>query len=865
MALEGDQVGDHPMSEEPRGPARSAPADEVGPDHNESAPGIDDRGRDELMRLASVVAHQLKAPLASVQNVLTTVLGGFAGPLDARQRWLLEKALERSSKGLRLVRDLLRLRSVDRLQDDDLGPVNLVAVFEAAMQEIQDAARQHELKVETSVEVSDSDAGWIHAEEAMVREILGVLLDNAVKYTPREGRVTARLGLTGGGGAESAAHLWVEIVDSGIGIPSEGYRQLFEEFYRAPNAKAMAEEGTGLGLAFAWRAARRLGGSVEIEPAPTGGVRAVAGFPQRLDYAGASRTEAGGSPLAQGEEREISQRIVIVGGMTAGSKAAARIMRLDPDADVTVVERGQTLAYSGCGLPYYISGAISEQRTLVETALGAVRDSAFFHKLKNVRALDLTEVVRIDRERKTVVVRHVLDQDERDVPYDRLMLATGARPVTPEIPGAGLEGVHTLHGVEDAEAIRSLLRQPRVKDVVILGGGLLGCQITESISLRGARITLVEERSSILRILEEEMSALVRSHLESRGVRVVCGHRVARIEGEERVQAVELDDGSLLACDLVLVALGRVPNVGLAREAGLEIGSTGAVHVDSFLRTSDPCIYAAGDCTEQRHAVTGRMTWIPGAVSASVQGRVAANNICGIEEEITSVTGSVIVKLFDWTVARTGLNEREAREAGFDPLAAVIPGPDRAHFIPTARTVILKLVADRVTGRLLGAQGVGPGDVAKRIDVIATALTAGLDVDRLAQLTLAYAPPYSMAVDIVLAAANVLRNKREGRFVGISSPELLQRMLADEPPLLLDVRQPEEYERVRFRGGRHIPLGALRGRVGDLPRDKPIVIVCSYGLRSYEASRILAAHGFENVLVLDGGIEAWPYAIDRMT
>ncbi len=853
------------MPEEPRRQARSASGDEAGRDRKESALGKDDRERDDLMRLASVVAHQLKSPLASVQNVLTTVLGGFAGPLDARQRWLLEKALERSSQGVRLVRDLLRLRAVERLDDEALGPVNLESVLRTAVEGIRDDAQERELKVESSADLPDSDGAWIHGEETMVREILGVLLDNAVKYTPREGRIAVRLGIEKAEGEAAGARVRVDVVDSGIGIPAEGYRQLFREFYRAPNAKALAEEGSGLGLAFAWRAARRLGGTLELQPAPTGGVHAVLAFAVQPGYAGLSRTGAGTVATPEAEPREVSQRVVIVGGMTAGSKAAARIMRLDPDAEVTVVERGQTLAYSGCGLPYYISGAISEQRTLLETALGAVRDSAFFHKLKNVRALDLTEAVRIDRERRVLVVRHMLDDRERDLPYDRLILTTGAQPVTPEIAGAELEGVHTLHGVGDAEAIRSLLRQPRVKDVVILGGGLLGCQITEALSLRGARITLVEGRSSILPILGEEMASLVRMHMESHGVRVLCGRSVARIEGEKRVHAVELDDGSRLACDLVLVTLGRVPNVSLARAAGLEIGATGAVQVDAFLRTTDPLIHAAGDCAEQRHVVTGNTVWIPGAVSAGIQGRIAAGNVCGIEEKIQPVTGSVIVKIFDWTVARTGLNEGEAREAGFDPVTAVVPGPDRAHFIPTARTVILKLIADGATGRLLGAQGVGPGDVAKRIDVIATALAAGWHADRLAQLTLTYAPPYAMAMDTVITAANVLKNKLEGRFLGISATELWQRLLLDEPPLLLDVRQPEEYERVRFRGSRHVPLGALRSRLDELSRDRPIVIVCSLGLRSYEASRILASHGFTDVSVLDGGIEAWPYAIERMT
>jgi NADPH-dependent 2,4-dienoyl-CoA reductase/sulfur reductase-like enzyme/rhodanese-related sulfurtransferase len=854
------------MSDHPRQPPTSPgdPGDGPKADRADAQTHGGGDERDELLRLASVVAHQLKSPLSSVQNVLTTVLGGFAGPLEARQRWLLEKALERCSKGTYLVRDLLRLRAVDRLDDEMLGPVNLVAAFAAALDQVKDAARDAEIQLQSSVEVADADAAWIHGDATLVREILGVLLDNAVKYTPKEGRITARLWLETGGEQEQLPQLRVEVVDSGIGIPPEGYERLFEEFYRAPNAKRLATDGSGLGLAFAWRAARRLEGTVELRPAPTGGVSAVAGFPQRPDYAGGVGAVAIEGSEDAGGDRAISQHVVIVGGVTAGSKAAARIMRLDPDADVTVVERGQFLAYSGCGLPFYISGAVSEQRALLETPLGLVRDPAFFHKLKNVRALDLTDAVRIDRERKTLVVRNLLDQHERELPYDRLILATGARPIMPELEGAELEGIHTLHGVEDAEAIRSLLGQQRVKDVVILGGGLLGCQITESVALRGARITLVEARPSILNVLDEEIAALVRRYLESRGVRIHTDTSAVSFEGETRVRAVQLADGSHIPCDIVIVALGRRPDVRLASDAGLELGSTGAIRVDSLLRTSDPEIFAAGDCVEQKHVVTGKPAWIPGAVPAILQGRVAANNVCGKEEAFPAVTGTFIVKLFDWTAGRTGLTEREAREAGFDPVSVIVPGPDRVHYIPTARNLVLKLIADRATGRLLGAQGVGPGEIAKRIDVVATALASGADLEGLTHLTLAYAPPFSMAMDLVVTAANVMRNKLEGLFSGISPIELRQRMLAEDAPLLLDVRQSIEYGQERIRGSRHIPLGNLRSRLHDLPRDRTIVVVCSFGLRSYEASRVLTTHGFEDVWVLDGGLEAWPYSIERL-
>lgn len=286
--------------------------------------------------------------------------------------------------------------------------------------------------------------------------------------------------------------------------------------------------------------------------------------------------------------------------------------------------------------------------------------------------------------------------------------------------------------------------------------------------------------------------------------------------------------------------------------------------MDESLRTSDPAIFAVGDCSESRSVITGRSVWYPGAAAATIEGRVAAVNACGGEETIPGSAGTVIVKVFDGTAARTGLTEKEAREAGFDPVTAVVPGPDRAHFVPTARTIILKLVVDRTSRRVLGAQSVGLGEVAKRIDVVATAIMAGMDVDALAHLHLAYAPPYSMAMDNVIVAANVVRNKLAGHFRGISSIELWELLRTDEPPLLLDVRQPAEFGKTRFRNSRHIPLGSLRGRLHELPEQDPIVLVCSLGLRSYEAALILKNVGFTDVRVLDGGLEAWPFALERL-
>lgn len=821
----------------------------------------DEMSREELLRIASAAAHQLKSPLSTVQTILGTLIGGFAGPLDARQRWLLQKALERCTNGVGLVADVMKLRTLEQLTEDAFGPVSMVAVVNSAVENHEEKARQRGVALRSTIDVSLTQQAVVNGHPGLMREIVSVLIDNAIKYTPKDGSVAVRLFVGEDG------RVVVEVVDSGIGVPPEEMDLIFEEFHRAPNAKAVSSGGSGLGLSFARRAAERVAGRVGLEPADSGGTRAFASFP-RSDEEVAEDFVAREAADAYEAKQKVTQRVVIIGGVAAGSKAAAKIMRLDPYADLTIVERGRFLAYSGCSLPHYIAGTISDQGKLLESPLGAQRDSSFFHDLKNVHTLELTEAVRIDREKRVVRVKNLLDDRESDVPYDKLILATGTRARKPDVPGVDLDGIFTLHGVEDAEAIRARLRSTKVKDVVIVGGGLLGCQITEAVAMRGARLTLVESQSSILGIVDREIAMHVAHHIESHGVRVLTEARALAfepvVERDGEVAHVVLEDGRKLPCDFVLLASGIEPEVGLAREAGLEIGTTGAIKVDRHTRTNDPDIYAIGDCAEQYHVVTDAPAWLPGSAAAAIEGRIAAVNLCGGDETYPGVAGTIIVKVFDAAVARTGLTERRARKEGIEPISVLVPGPDRASFLPEAKPILLKLVADKATGRLIGAEAFGKGEIVKRIDVLATALMSGMTLDQVAHLNLGYSPHFSMALDNVIIAANVLRNKLQGVFEGVSPLDLAQEMVGDDPPFLLDVRLIQEFNDVRLRGSRHIPLGVLRSRVQELPRDKPIVCVCSIGLRSYEASLILKRHGFENVRVLDGGLQGWPYSLERL-
>ena len=552
------------------------------------------------------------------------------------------------------------------------------------------------------------------------------------------------------------------------------------------------------------------------------------------------------------------RKVVVIGGVAAGPKVASKVIRLEPDAEVTIIEKGEFLSYAGCGLPYYVSGVVKEQKELMSTPVGVVRDSVFFRNVKNVHVLNHAEAMEIDRTGKRVRVRNHKNGNDEWVDYDRLMLATGAKPVIPPIPGVALDNVFTLHGVNDAEGVKSVLAEGKADDVVIVGGGLIGVEVTEALVEKGCRVTVVEMLPQILTMLDWEMAKLVAQHMESHGVKVLTETTVTKIEGGTHVTGVVTDHGPV-AADMVIMAVGVRPNVDLARAAHLEIGETGAIKVDERMRSSDPDIYAAGDCVECTNLVTGKPCYVPLGSTANKQGRVAAVNICDGDDTFPGVLGSSVCKVFDFCVARTGLSESAARQEGYDVETVLAPAPDKAHFMPTAKPLMLKLIVDRKTRRLLGAQATGPGDGARRVDVAAMAIAAGFTVDELAKADLVYAPPYSPAMDNIITASDVARNKLDGYMEGISPMEVRGLLDRGADVIMLDVRSPQECAQVRLPGCVNIPLGALRGRLDELDRTKHIVAFCKISLRGYEAALILKAADFEHVSVMDGGILMWPY------
>ncbi len=550
----------------------------------------------------------------------------------------------------------------------------------------------------------------------------------------------------------------------------------------------------------------------------------------------------------------MSRKIIIVGGVAAGPKVAAKVMRNCPEDQVTVIERGEFLSYAGCGLPYYVSGVVKEQKELMSTPVGTVRDAAFFQKVKNFTVRNHTEATAINREEKSLTIKS--ETGEEELPYDKLILCTGASPVIPPIPGRELHGVYKLHGVEDAEGIKAVLAEKKALNCVVVGGGLIGVEMTESLVAMGCRVTMVEMLDNILPILDSEMAVLTEQHMEAKGVKVMTGTRVEAIEGEGKVEKVITSAGEIPA-DMVIVSIGVRPNVSLATDAGLDIGDTGAILVNGKMQTSDDDIYAAGDCVETINIVTGKGCFVPLGSTANKQGRVVANNVCGIPDTYPGIVGSSVCKVFDFNVARTGLTEKQALAEGYEVEFCLAPAPDKPHFMPSAKPLFLKLIADKKTRKLLGAQAVGLGEADKRINVAAMALHCGMDIDEFAQVDLCYAPPYSPAMDNIIAAANVMRNKLNGFMQGLKPDTVKEWVETGKDFTFLDVRSPAEYEQIHINGTLHIPLGAVRTKLDSIPRGKPVVAFCKISLRGYEAALMLKAAGYEDVYVMDGGVLMW--------
>ena len=564
-----------------------------------------------------------------------------------------------------------------------------------------------------------------------------------------------------------------------------------------------------------------------------------------------------------------NKRIVVIGGSAAGPKAAAKARRLDYDADVIILQKDPDLSMASCGYPYYVGGYFDDRNMLLSTGTGVTRDPLFYLNAKGIAARTNTEATAIDRENKTVAYTNLLTDEAGTLEYDKLIIATGAVPRMPPIPGTDLEGITTLQSMKDADFLREISDEQGIRKAVIIGGGLIGIETCEALQLADIDITVVELLPQLLIFLDWELAKIVENHVKSKGANVITDNGIIEFQGENgKLTGIKLQNGAELPCELAVVAIGVVPNTRLAKEAGLKTGETGGIEVDEYMQTSDPDIYAVGDCVESYNIITGRKVHAPFGDLANLQGRVAGENAASDNNNVT-FPGTIqtgICKVFDFSAGSTGLSETVARRLGYDDITTVInASPDKPGFMQ-GELLVTKMVADRTTGRVLGVQCIGPGDVSRQISQWAMAIQGGFTVEGLINADLPYAPPFSLAIDHFIATAHIMQNKMKGRMDGISAIEVKKKLDNNETPFMLDVRDPEEYEEMRLGIGETvIPLGALRKRLNELPEDKDreIICFCKISLRGYEASLVLKANGWENVKVMEGGIMSWPYGREK--
>lgn len=558
-------------------------------------------------------------------------------------------------------------------------------------------------------------------------------------------------------------------------------------------------------------------------------------------------------------------KIVIIGGVAAGLKAAAKARRCDPHAEITVVEKGTLISYGACGLPYYVEAQVDDINDLMKTPAGALRNPDFFQRVKDIRVLPKTLATGIEREKKIVFITNTDTGEEAVLPYDKLVIATGAIPIQPELPGYSLANIVQFWHPQDARIIRQGLEQGKFNEVVIIGAGLIGLEVAAALTIWGVKISVIEQQKHIFpAFLDAEIAQNAEKYLRGQGITLLVDEKVTGFEGETAVTAVKTNKRTVSA-DLVILAVGVRPNVELAKRAGIELGMTGAIAVDATLQTSDPDIYAGGDCIENTNIVSGQKVFAPMGSLANRHGRIIGENLFGMKRQFKGVLNTVIVKLAELNVGKTGLTEREAKALGYEYVTVITAGHDKPHYMEDAKLITIKLIAEVKTHRLLGMQAVGQGEIAKRIDVAAAVLTLGGTVEDITDIDLSYAPPYNSPIDSIAVTANSLLNKLEGKLKGLP-PLAAQEMLRDNKTVFLDVRTPAEYKEEQLENCgnvKHIPLGELRSRYQELNRDDEIVAFCKISLRGYEAEGILEGLDFKNVKVLEGGIFSWPFGGEK--
>ncbi|MCP4338601.1 MAG: FAD-dependent oxidoreductase [Desulfobulbaceae bacterium] len=556
----------------------------------------------------------------------------------------------------------------------------------------------------------------------------------------------------------------------------------------------------------------------------------------------------------------MPKKVVIIGAVALGPKVACRLRRLDPDVEITLIDRDAIISYGGCGIPYYVGGDINDIEDLYKTSSHAIRDQSFFENNKGINVLTRVEAKEIQRQEKRVKVCHLDTGEEEYLAYDKLVIATGAQAIRPPFPGANLERVFTVSDLHDAQKIKGLMAGGKVGKAVVIGAGAIGLEITEALTdLWGIETTLIEMEDQVLPTLMGKCIARVTAkELERNGVTLLLEEKVLEIaQNEKSEQLVVRTSKKSIEADIVILSAGVRPNTALAREAGIAVGMSGGINVDRRMRTSDPDIYAGGDCVELRNLVSGENMLMALGSLANRQGRIIATNISGGQSHFIGTVGTFCVKVFELGVSKAGLTYRQAKETGFDPVYAVVSQADHAHFYPSAELIYISLLADRKTRKIIGIEAAGKnGDAVKaRVDTVAVLLRHGLDVDEVCSLETGYAPPFASAMDVINNAGNALDNILAGYNRPIDAADFLFEF-GHKDIRVLDIRGEKEATPFKEKYGSrwfNIPQDQLRRRVGEIAKDEQFFLLCDTGPRSYEAQVFLSSRGITNTRNIQGG------------
>ena len=558
----------------------------------------------------------------------------------------------------------------------------------------------------------------------------------------------------------------------------------------------------------------------------------------------------------------MSQHVVVIGGVALGPKTACRFKRLEPGSKVTMLDQSDVISYGGCGIPYYVSGDVSDAEELCTTSFHMLRDKNFFDEVKGVDVLTRTSADSIDRENKKVHYTNLVTGEKGELDYDKLVIATGATPRRMNLPGEDLPGVHYVSTPHDAEHIRQSISKGQVGKAVIIGAGFIGLEMAEAFTdMWGVETTVVEIFDQIMpRMVSSTLATMARKHMEEQGVTFRLGESVKAIEGDGKVQRVVTDKG-VIEADCVIVSVGVVPCDSVARDAGLECHERGGIIVDEFMRTNDPDIYSGGDCAIIKNHMTGQPFFLPLGSMANRQGRVIGNNLAGGNSHFPAAVGSFVVKLFETSLAGTGLSLGAAEQAGLDAFSVMLIQLDRAHFYPTKELMTLELVVERGSRKVLGIQGFGSaGDaLVGRVNTVAAALHFNATIDDISNLELAYSPPFAAAMDILNTVANMADNALHDLNRGVGPEEFAKYWAARESGdyCFIDCRENGDAKPFMERNPEYwhnVPQGEIYKRLDEIPADKTCVLVCNTGARSYEAQIMLTHKGRKNVVNIHGGM-----------